>query len=339
MALWVVRAGSHGEQEETAINSNVICHGWNELPDYGRMTKEELNTLYRRVHPHETEKQVISGFNQCWRFANGIAVGDIVALPIKATGSSAFRFGKVIGEYRYQEIAENVHHTRAVQWLTQVPRSVIPIDILYSMNSSLTVFKVERNNAVARIIPIIETPVEQLEVVEPMESGDEEIEDNINFEEVANDEITKFIQANFKSHDFADLIAAILRTFGFKTTVSPPGSDGGIDIFCGSGPLGLDSPLLAVQVKSGLGTVGMDVFNQLIGVVSKFSAQQGLFVSWGGFTKDARRDAKNQSHRIRLWDQEEVVDALLENYDRLDEKFKVRLPLKRIWTLLETEPA
>ena len=339
MALWVVRAGSHGEQEETALSKNVVCHGWNELPDYGQMTKEEINGIFRRIDPQAAEKKIISALSQVWPFANEIAVGDIVALPIKSTGSPGFQFGEVVGPYRYQKLSEDVYHTRAVRWLTQLQRSLIPADILRSMSLPRTVYRVKKNDALARITKLIETPIEQLIDVKPQETMEDELEESINFEDAARDEITKFIQTKFKTHDFTDLIAAILRTYGFKTDVSPAGPDGGIDIFCGSGPLGLDQPLLAVQVKSGLGTAGMDVFNQLIGVVSKFSSQQGLFVSWGGFTKDVRKDAKNQLHRIKLWGSDEVMKALLENYDKLDEDLRVDLPLKRIWTLIETEPA
>ena len=57
MALWVVRAGSYGEQEETALSKNVVCHGWNELPDYGQMTKEEINGIFRRIDPQAAEKK------------------------------------------------------------------------------------------------------------------------------------------------------------------------------------------------------------------------------------------------------------------------------------------
>lgn len=34
MSLWVVRAGRHGEQEDTAVKERLLCHAWNELPDY-----------------------------------------------------------------------------------------------------------------------------------------------------------------------------------------------------------------------------------------------------------------------------------------------------------------
>jgi hypothetical protein len=62
MSLWVVRAGRYGEQEETALKEHLVCHGWNELPDYSMYrTKDELQVLYKATYPQATEKQVISG--------------------------------------------------------------------------------------------------------------------------------------------------------------------------------------------------------------------------------------------------------------------------------------
>ncbi len=121
---------------------------------------------------------------------------------------------------------------------------------------------------------------------------------------------------------------------GYKTAVSPPGPDGGVDILAGSGLLGFDRPRLCVQVKSGGGSEGQKTLNELIGVVSKFSSEQGLLVSWGGFTNAVKQDARKAFFTIRLWDQGDVVDAILQNYELLDDEMKAELPLKRIWTVV-----
>ena len=113
MSLWVVRAGKHGEQEEAAVNEQVVCHAWNELPDYSNLvTKDELGVLYRKTYPQESEKQVITNLSQVWRFVHGIEKGDLVALPRKS--ESAFLFGRVTGEYEFRRVAPNVMHTRRV---------------------------------------------------------------------------------------------------------------------------------------------------------------------------------------------------------------------------------
>jgi restriction system protein len=338
MSLWVVRAGKHGQQEETAIKEALVCHAWNELPDYSDCrTKDDLRSLYTRAYPNETEKQIVSGLGQVWRFAREIKKGDLVALPLKT--ESTFAFGRVAGDYQYKKVAPNVMHIRSVDWLKRVPRSVFPKDILFSMNSALTVFKVFRNDAEERVGKILATspPVPEAASGSPedeIEGADEEV---VNLEESARDEILKFIQAKFKSHALARLVDAVLRAQGYKTEVSPPGPDGGVDILAGSGPLGFDEPRLCVQVKSGSGTEGQKTFNELLGVVSKFASQQGLLVSWGGFTNPVKLDARKDFFRIRLWDQGNVVDAILENYDRLDDEIKAELPLKRIWVLVDDE--
>jgi restriction system protein len=35
--------------------------------------------------------------------------------------------------------------------------------------------------------------------------------------------------------------------------------------------------------------------------------------------------------KIRLWDQGDLINAVLENYERLDDEIRAELPLKRIW--------
>src|SRR5439155_26413008 len=190
MALWVVRAGRHGEQEATALKERVVCHGWNELPDYSAFrTKDELKQLYEQTYPDESEKQVTSGLSQVWRFAQEIQKSDLVALPLKT--ESAFAFGRITGEYQYKKIAPNVMHIRSVEWIKTVPRSVFPKDILFSMNSALTLFKVTRNGAENRVNKILasSTAVSDVEKEKVETEVDTVVDDGaVNLEEAARDE-------------------------------------------------------------------------------------------------------------------------------------------------------
>src|ERR1039458_10732943 len=124
MSLWVVRAGKHGEQEETAVKEHLVCHAWNELPDYSAYrTKDELRVLYKATYPREGERQVISRLGQVWRFAHEIQKGDLVALPLKT--ESAFAFGRITGEYQYKKVARTAMHIRSVEWLKTVDRKSV----------------------------------------------------------------------------------------------------------------------------------------------------------------------------------------------------------------------
>jgi len=42
---------------------------------------------------------------------------------------------------------------------------------------------------------------------------------------------------------------------------------------------------------------------------------------------------------VRLWDQQVLIEQILANYEKLDESLRADLPLKRIWTIAETEEA
>ena len=78
---------------------------------------------------------------------------------------------------------------------------------------------------------------------------------------------------------------------------APPGADGGIDITAGRGLLGLESPKVIVQVKTG--QIGSEVVAQLNGLVSTHGADYGLLATWTGLSKPARDAVKHQRFRVK----------------------------------------
>lgn len=157
--------------------------------------------------------------------------------------------------------------------------------------------------------------------------------DTIDLEEAGLDQIARVIEAKFKQHAFTRLIEGILKAQGYTTYRSPEGADGGADILAGSGPFGFGSPRLCVEVKSEANPIDRPSVDKLMGAVTKFGAQEGLFVSWSGFKPNVQKELAASFFRVRLWSQTEILDALFEVYDRLDEELKAELPLKRIWTV------
>jgi restriction system protein len=336
MSLWVVRAGRHGEQQEVALAKGLVCHGWNELPDYSHCeTKEQLRHMYEKVLPQEEGMKVSNAVGQLWRFAKEIKEGDLVALPLKK--ESAIAVGEVKGPYRYEEVGPGVLHIRPVKWLKTVPRSTFTPGTLHAMGSLLTIFRVsEAGEKEVRAVLAGQTPASGSVPGPGPEPGPEPVE-RPDIAQLADDEVLKFIEERFKGHGMARLVDAVLQAQGYKTNMSPPGPDGGVDILAGAGLLGFDHPRLCVQVKSSASAAGQTVFNELLGVMSKYKAEQGLFVSWGGFTDAVIKDAKKEHFSIRLWDQGDLVEAILANYERLDEEIRAELPLKRIWVLVREE--
>ena len=330
MALWMIRAGRYGEQENTVIENNVVAIGWNEIPDLSKVrSKDELKSLYKRIYPDEKQTVLISQVGQIWRFLKEIKINDLVSLPLKT--KNTIQFGIIKGEYHYKKYSDNVKHTRAVEWIKEVPRTEIDQDLLYSFGSLLTVCQIKRNNAEKRIKELI-----GLEKGSKKPKVEEGIE--IDIDEYSKDQITKYINQKFKGHGLARLVDAVLQAQGYTTKVSPPGPDGGVDILASGGLLGFDEPRICVQVKSTSAPVNVNVLRELRGVMSQVNAKQGLLVSWGGFNNNAFKEAKDHFFTIRLWDSKELLNALFRYYDKFGDELKAELPLKRIWALvLESE--
>jgi restriction system protein len=165
---------------------------------------------------------------------------------------------------------------------------------------------------------------------------DETAEDT-NLEDLAHDQIAQLISARFKGHGLTRLVEAILKAQGYTTYRSPEGAVGGADILAGAGPLGFGAPRLCVEVKSESSPIDRPTVDKLLGAVTKFGADEGLFVSWSGFKSNVQKELAASFFKVRLWTQKELLEQLFAHYDHLDEDLKAELPLKRVWMVAAQE--
>lgn len=151
-------------------------------------------------------------------------------------------------------------------------------------------------------------------------------------EEQAWIEIEQYLR-QMQPYEFQDLVAALLRAMGYHISwVAPPGKDGGVDIIAVVDPLGTRPPRIKVQVKRQGQTVNVEGVRSFIAVLG--DGDVGLFVSLGGFTKDAADEARRQeSRRITLIDLERLFDLWVEHYPKLTDEARRRLPLQPIYFL------
>jgi len=346
---WVIRSGRHGERDAWALQSGCSGGGWAEIPDLTKSsTPDAIAQLVAETYPGQKDGYMKTQTHQLWALRGRIEAGSLIAMPMKTTKQIAL--GRVTGpyEYRSHEQDEAKRHVVPVEWKrVDLPRSAVKQDLLFTLGSALTIFSPSKNNAVARLEHLLEHGVDpgQVANVTPQKhsksgaSSDDSTDDvdepelSPDIEEVAKDQITSRIAEDFAGHGLATLVTALLSAEGMRCTQSPPGPDGGIDIIAGRGLLGLDDPIL-VQVKSGA-QVGSPVVSQLHGVMSTYGAKQGLLVAWGGVSKQAQDALKTNQLRVRVWQASDVVDAVLANYDRLDDEIRSQLPLKRVWMLAD----
>ncbi|MGZ8179658.1 restriction endonuclease [Williamsia sp. SKLECPSW1] len=285
---------------------------------------------------------------QLWALRARISAGDVMVLPMKTTKQIAI--GRVKSPYRYlgQEVDPSLRHVVEVEWQrTDLPRTAIKQDLLFTLGSALTIFAPTKNYAVERLERVLDDGVDpgqayflglsshESSAVALADDAVDEPESSPDIEYVAQLQISAKLAEEFAGHDLATLVTALLRLDGFDCRQAPPGPDGGVDINAGRGLLGLDDPLLIVQVKSG-GQVNAPVVQQLHGAMAQQGATQGLLVAWGGLTKPAWNQVHASPMRVRVWEAQDVVDAVLARYDALPEEIRAKAPLKRVW-MLSTE--
>jgi restriction system protein len=340
MAIWLVRAGGRGEQQEWALDKKQAVIGWSEMGDLSKFnTREEMLDGLHKAFPNGALKQLYNYRGQLWAFVKRIKIGDLVVLPLK--GQDAIAVGKVTGDYKYwPNNPEDARHTRGVEWIQQdIPRNRFGQDLLYSLGAFRTVCQIQRNNAEERIKAILEgkTPPQVTVADEAEEATDEKLGPLFDLADNAITQIRSCIAQKFTGHRLAHLVNAILVAQGYATQVSEPGPDGGVDIIAGRGPMGFDHPRLLAQVKSGDTQQDVKVLRELQGVMKNFRAEQGLFVAWGGFKRTVIAEARKDFFELRLWDAGAVVENVLRYYENFPEEIKADLPLKRIWMLVQED--
>lgn len=334
MALWLVRAGSHGQQEFKCLEEDFVTIGWNELPDLSVFeTRDALKKTYSQIYNTEKVGAVTNRVGQIWNFSHEIKVGDLVALPLKTGPFIAF--GEVIKPYRYiTKNGNDIRHILPVKWINkEVPRKSFDQATLYSFGAFMTVCRIERNNAEDKVRAVLAGK----KASSNSEASSSEETVQLNISEVSRVQISDFIHERFKGHSLEFLIEAILQAQGYHTDRTPPGADGGADILAGSGAMGFGSPRLVVEVKSGESPIGIEVVDRLRGALEKFDADNGLLVSLNGFKSGVKKQCRDAFFKIRLWDEDDLLEALFEVYDKLPEAIQAQMPLQRNWILVQTE--
>ena len=337
MAVWTVKGGRNGEFEDLFLKEKVVGKGGTGLPSLEDATEvDRVRDLFSTAYPALAKQQVATHVGQFWSLRERMREGELVVLPLKTTGTVAV--GRVTGPYQYSEgLHEDMRHFRSVEWLaTDIARDAFDQDLLYSFGAFITIGRVKRDSAEERILAVVggKKPGPPPTVGEGSDPVEVMVDDEtLDIEATAREQIRQFISHHFAGHSLAALVAAVLRAQGYQATESPPGADQGIDILGGSGPLGLDRPRVVVQVKTG--QAGIEEFRSLRGLVTSMDADQGLLVAWRGFKGTVRGEARQDYFKMRLWDAEDLITAILEVYDELPDDLRSQLPLQRVWALVQ----
>jgi restriction system protein len=325
--LWGIHAGKTGDADTLFQTKKRIALGWPMVGDLSSVPakRDAFKALVAANCTWYKPGAIPVAAGQLYRFLHELQVGDYVLYRPKY-GDKKIHLGRVTGTYRYDPSESNYPNQRTVEWLKAFPSTLFTQGALYEIGSAMSFFQIKNyaDEFFAALNATKSTPVENLVPEDDTTVG--AVAEEIQLS--TRDFILKRLAQETKGHPFAEFISHLLGTMGFRTRVSPPGPDGGIDIVAHKDELGFEPPLVKVQVKSTQGSVGDPDVSALYGKVG--TSEFGLLITLGTYTAKARSFGDSKTN-LRLIDGDGLVELVLTHYDQFDARYKALIPLKRVY--------
>jgi len=331
MSIWVVRGGKFGEYENRFINESKVYltrDGFktdlNKIPE-----QNELRTVLDDFYPTLPSSKLASWSDQIWSFAHDLQQKDWIIVPSKL--SPVIHVGEITGGYNYDKNGSDpYYHSREIKWIEKdIPRGYFPTDILYQLGGFKDVFNADGVEKVFQTMADNDWA--------PTKDDDTSYEQTNELiallQEISRDQIAQLIRNKFKGHRLAKLVKALMETKGYTThmgSTDESGSD--LDILAAKGGMGFDDDSrICIQVKAD--DLPVATLDKFLGTMNDVGANYGLLVSWGGFKSNVEQERSNEFFRVRLWNQNDLIDQVLAHYEELDNYIKGEIPIKSFWTI------
>lgn len=335
--------GIHNDQSSLDfVNAGFISIGWDAEGDIRAIgaDRESIKQKLLLSRPDAKRGAVPIWAGVLYRFAYEMKPGDLVIYPHKA--DSTLNFGRVQGDYFWDENAGLHRSRRKVSWLaTGIPRVAFSQAARHEVGSALTLFSVKRH--ATEFIEFLskdkktsdQAVSETLAPTLPVKEATERAEDQVNADRIEDDTrdfIIETLMTRLEGVPFEYFISDLLRAMGYRTRVTEASGDGGFDIVAHKDPLGLEPPIIKVQCKRTLSTIGAPDVQKLMGTLAPGGTELGLFVTLGNYSREAISVGRTRQD-LRLVAGREVVSWIFENYDRLPAERKRLLPMRNVWVI------
>mgnify|MGYP002279527669 FL=1 len=322
----MVRAGQGGQLAEDFKTHQVIAVGWNVLGNLAKLdTLDVLKAKLKEHYPEATEGKINNHAGQLYRFLREFKVGDYVLTynPENRT----YTVGSIASDYEYDTQRLDYFHLREVKWFKELSRDDLSTSTKNSLGSTLTIFRIPPS---AEHEIMQENPPGNVEDAISATSSDDTLDTlKDDFEEKAHEFIKdELIKLDWE--EMEEFVAGVLRAMGYKTLVGAKGPDGGKDILASPDGLGLEDPKIKVEVKHRKNSsMGAPEIRNFLGGLRP--GDRALYISTGGFTREARYEADRSNVPLTLVDADLLVQLTIQNYDQFDPDTRAMLPLKKIY--------
>ena len=330
--VWMVRAGRGGVHVEEFLDRGYAGIGFleQEKPIDPKATRKELAKRAEADFPNWTPPKVANVVGQVFRFFQEMKVGERIVTydPTKRR----YYIGTIESDPRTVLPCNDAYaHQRKVKWTHRVLRDTLSVATRNTLGAIMGLFLL--NDQAAKDVVASAIAIDAADEVEPPPKKKKPTtDDGTTLEDLRNEVVEKaaeFIEdmiAKLDHNEMEELVAGILRGMGYKTRVSPRGADRGVDIFASPDGLGLQEPRIFVEVKHRLTTtIGSQDIRSFIG--GRQIGDRCLYVSTGGFTKDARYEAERSNVPLTLLGLPDIRRLLVEHYDHVDTATRQLVPL------------
>ncbi len=328
MGAWMIRAGRGGMYAEDWLERGLIGIGWDfGGADIASMTRDQIRDAYTTAHPNDSKYKVASNIGQVYRFAHDMVPGETVVMY--EPESRLYHIGEVTGLCVPADADDgDATYTRGVKWGNIASRDALKAESKNSLGGIQTIFSVS-DEVMADL-----SAAAAGKAAQPLLQADAEADSAMDDDARAAtyDNGIELIKDRMNQLDWEDmerLVAGMLKAMGYCARVMPKGPDGGRDVVASPDALGLESPRIVAEVKHRKGAMGAPAVRSFIGGLR--AGDRGLYVSTGGFTKEARYEADRANVPVRLLDLDAFVHHYVDVYDKADDETRSILPLTRIW--------
>lgn len=324
MSSWMIRAGRGGIYAADWLNRGLVGIGWDfGATDIASMSREQIRSGYAIKHPNDSKNKLAAAVGQIYRFAHDMEQGSTVVMYDPAT--RLYHIGTIAGPCKPATDIEEATFTRAVKWKQTAQRDALTTSSKNSLGGIQTIFSISDE-----VVADLKSASKSETSSQPDETEDDAADDDARAATYDNGiELIKDRVNQVGWEDMERLVAGLLKAMGYCAHVTPKGPDGGRDVVASPDALGLESPRIVAEVKHRKGAMGAPTVRSFIGGLR--AGDRGLYVSTGGFTKEARYEADRATIPIRLLDLDSFVRHYVEVYDKADEETRSILPLTRIW--------
>jgi restriction system protein len=319
----MVRAGRGSELLEGFLGERLVSVGFIDADITACRDKAAIRALVLAARPSESPSQIDGAASQLHRFKNTLAKGDTVVTF--DTDARVYHVGTIASDYRYVATGGK-RHVRDVTWTAKVSREALTVPTRNSLGSALTLFAIEGD---ARSELLAQTTTTAPPVPQPQQAMAQDFQAYFEETERRAAELIADAFTAISPEMMPTVVAALMRVTGYHVRLGAAGADRGVDLYASPDPWMVRSPRVKVQVKHRQAAMGGPELRNFIGTLQ--DGDTGIYVSTGGFTKDARYEAERSSRPVSLVDRAELIALFLEHYDKLDDDVRSLVPVKRVY--------